>query len=360
MAKKEFKFLEAYRTRASAASRDVVEARLKAHRKLYPLVKDMEKLYDLCRISFRLPFDRDAVAWFEETIREEDSHFSLDIDKAEASLVATLVLRDCISNDDAECPLACLAVSYCGKREPGDGGSLLTEARDALDAAGNGRRIIFAEKKIALPAGKDLKAELDAVEGTFQAPTVHAAFKAISSDSRDSTGSLAASVNDAIASLNSDSSRLAEEVDMLWWYIGDWSEPLGKPRSALEPAATAVTSAAELGDLVREVPGPHGVYGILRRALGPAGNAKTSLQASIKQIAADDLSRLVRPLTSAAQSLFPVQAAINLVAERGVNDCVGPLNLLLGDVPAMEISYYELAVQMFRERVLIGYGGLGR
>lgn len=361
MAKQELKFIEAYRTASPAAPRDVVEARERAHQNLYPLIKTMDRFYDLCRISFQLPFNRDTVAeWFEETIKAEDKLFSLDIDKSEASLLATLVMRDCVSRGSIRYPLACLAASYCGRRAPGDGGAVLTVARSALNAAGEGRRMALADREIKVPKGKDFRADLDAMQGTFQGPQVRGVLDAVISDVRDSAIELAASADEAFASLKSDTGRLAEEVDMLWWYIGDWSEPLGKPRTELEPATTAVASAAELGDFVRELPGPHGVYGILRRALGGAADTKTSLKASIEHIRAVDLVHLAEPLSSAALPLFPVQAAINLGAERGTKEWADSLRALLGDVPAMEVSYHELAVQLFRERVLIRRDGLGQ
>lgn len=147
---------------------------------------------------------------------------------------------------------------------------------------------------------------------------------------------------------------------MLWWYIGDWSELLDKPRTALPEPAIALVSAIELGDLVRSIPGPYGAYGLIRRALGTAADTKTTLKASIEAIDAMSLLRLAQPLPDGARALFPVQAAINFAAERSTKELGKALKSLLGAIPAMDVSHYELAVQAFRERLLIGYGGLGQ
>jgi len=359
MAKKEFKFLEAYRTAAPAASREVLEARQKAHDKLYPQIKSMEKIYELCRISFGLPFDSDAVAeWFEKSIKGEDNLFSLTIDKAEASLLATLVLRDCIWRGGIQCSLACLVASYSGRRVPGDGGAALSEARTAIDVAGVGRRVVLANKSIEMPKAQDLKAHFEAMQNEFQALKVRAAIEAAVTDVRTGATKVATTAQDAFSNLNGDARRLAEEVDMLWWHIGDWSELLECPRSGLGQAEVALVSAIELGDLVRSIPGPHGSYGLLRRALGVSGEARTSLKESLESIETTRLVRLVKPLPEKARTLFPVQASINLAAERGTKDWTGPIVELLGDIPTAEISQFELAIQAFRERTLIGFGGL--
>src|ERR1051326_5312539 len=361
MGKREFKFLESYRIAAPTATREVVEARQNAHEKLYALIKHMDRVYDLCRIAFNLPFDREAVAeWFEKTVKEPDIHFSLEIDKAEAARLATLLLRDLVWRGGVPCSLAPPVASYCGRRAPVGGGDLLGEARTAISTFASERRVVLADKKIAMPQAKDLKAELDAVQNNPQGPAVRAAFDAASADLRDGTTKVANAANDAVTSLKADVTRLAEEVDMLWWYIGDWSELVDRPRTTLAEPAIALVSSAELGNLVRSIPGPYGAYGLLRRALGRTANAKTSLKSAIEEIDAKDLSCLAKPLPAGARPLFPVQAAINLAVERGSRDWTEALEGLLGAIPSTEVSLYELAVQTFRERLLMGYGGLGQ
>ncbi|WP_175771189.1 GTPase-associated system all-helical protein GASH [Burkholderia ambifaria] len=361
MGKKEFKFLEEYRSAAPSETREVVEARRSAHESLFALVKQMDKVYDLCRIAFALPFDKETVSeWFEKTVKAADIHFSLAIDKAEGARIATLVLRDLAWRAGVPCSLASLVASYCGKREPAGGGDLLSEARDAISASASERRIVLADKKIAMPAAKDLKAELDAAQTNFQGSTVRAALDAVSADLRDGTTKVANAANDAAIALRSDVTRLTEEVDMLWWYIGDWSELIDRPRTALVGPSIALVSAAELGDLVRSMPGPYGAYGLLRRALGKLASKKTSLKSAIEGIEVEVLSRLRKPLPEGARTLFPVHAAINLAVERGTAHWSEALEGLLGTIPAGEVTLYELAVHTFRERLLIGYGGLGK
>ncbi|UQY81512.1 GTPase-associated system all-helical protein GASH [Ralstonia pseudosolanacearum] len=324
MSKKEFKFLEAYRSGAPGAPREVVDARLAAHGKLYPQLKTMDKVYDLCRIAFDLPFDRSAVAeWFEAAVKESDIHFSLNIDKAEAERIAALLLRDLVWRSGAQCSLAALVASYCGRREVRGGGDLLAEARDAIGVSAGERRIAPTEKKVVMPQAKDLKAELDAAQTNFQGPTVRAAIDAVAVDLRDGATKMANATNDVVSSLRGDVVRLAEEVDMLWWHLGDWSELIGKRRTSLSAPSAALVSAAELGGFVRLIPGPYGVYGLLRRTLGDAAEKKTSLKSSIEEVESDALAAMVKPLPAGARVLFPVHAAIGLAVDRGTEHWVG-------------------------------------
>jgi hypothetical protein len=168
---------------------------------------------------------------------------------------------DLIWRGTAHYSLTVLAVSYCGRRAPVGGSELLTAARDAIVETGKERRVVLADKKIAFPAGKDLKAELDAIQASLAGPTVKAGMDAMAADLRDGAAKLATSSNDAFQSLKNDAVRMAEEIDMLWWHIGDWSDLLDKPRGSVPEQAVAVVSGTELGGLVRQLPGPYGAYG---------------------------------------------------------------------------------------------------
>jgi hypothetical protein len=362
MPKQEFKFLEAYRSMAPTTNREVIEARQKSHDKLFSLVNNgMERAYDLCRFAFQLPYDPAAlVDWFEKTVKEFDVQFSIALDKAEAGRIAALLLRDLIWRGTLHYSLAVLAVSYCGRRAPVGGNELLTAARDAIVEAGKERRVVLADKKIAFPTGKDLKAELDAIQASLAGPTVKAGMDAMAADLRDGAAKLATLSNDAFQSLKNDAVRMAEEIDMLWWHIGDWSDLLDKPRGSVPELAVAVVSGTELGGLVRQLPGPYGAYGILRRTAGKAADQKANIKMVIDAIDAADLKRMARTLPQSALTLFPIHAAINFASERGPGNWAQAFDQAVGDVQGFEVSIYELAIQTFRERVLLDFGGLGQ
>jgi len=362
MAKQEFKFMDAYRTMVPAAGREVVDARQKSHDKLFSLVsKEIEKRYDLCRLAFQLPYDPATLTeWFEKPVKTFDVQFSTALDKAEAGRIAALLLRDLVWRGTSHYALAVVITSYCGRRVSVGGSELVTAAREALVEAGKERRIVLADKKITLPAGKDLKAELDAINASPTGPAVKAGMEAMANELRGGATRLATSASEAFESLKNDTTRMAEELDMLWWHIGDWSDLLDRPREGFPKQAAAVLSGTELGGLVRQLPGPYGAYGILRRTTGKVSDKKTNLKNVIEAIDAADLKRLARPLPVSALGLFPVHEAINLAAERGPSTWAAAFEQKAPDALGLEVSNYDLAVQSFREKMLIDFDNLGQ
>jgi hypothetical protein len=355
----EFKFIEAYRTMVPAASREIIDARQKGHDKLYPLfAQSMERVYEACRLAFQLPQDSTAVVeWFQKTINEFDVQFTIEIDKAEAGRIASLLLRDLVSRGSPQAAFAILVCSCCGRRTPVDD-ELLVTARNAVANAARERRIVLPERKIVAAPTRDLKAELDALSA-LNPNSARAAFDAVIAETNNVIAKTAASAAEAHQSLRNDVVRLAEEVDMLWWHLGDWSETLDQPRGDLPKEAVGIVSGAELGDFVRQLPGPYGAYGILRRTLGKTSDLKAKLKDAVSSLG-DDVKKLAHALPRSAFSVFPVHAAMRLAADNAQSGWTAAFDQVAGDVKDFDLNYFELAVQTFRERVLIKYGGVGR
>jgi len=359
MATIEFKFIEAYRTLSPAATREIIDARQNGHDKLYSLLtKSMERLYEACRLAFQLPQNSTAVAeWFQKTINEFDPQFTIEIDKAEAGRIASLLLRDLMSRGSPQAAFAILVCSFCGRRAPVDG-QLLVTARDAVAKAGRERRIVLPERKIVASAMRDFNAELDALN-TFNQSSTRAAFDAVIAETNNVIARTAASATDAHQSLRNDVVRLAEEVDMLWWHVGDWSEMLDQSRADIPKEAVGIVSGVELGDFVRQLPGPYGAYGILRRTLGKTSDRKAKLKDAVSSLG-DDVKKVAFALPRSAFSVFPVHAAMRLAGDNAQSGWTAAFDQVAGDVKDFDLNYFEVAVQTFRERVLIKYGGIGQ
>jgi hypothetical protein len=352
-----FDFVEAYRKTQPTAAPEIVEARRKAHEKLYPDIKTMGNVYELCRLAFDLPQDMASLTeWFQPPVKEFDPRFSLSIDKAEAGRLSSILLRDLMARGSPQGALAILSSSFGGRRLPIDQ-QLVVEARDTIAEAGRAQRIIAAEKKIAAPPPKDLKAELDAVQPANPA-TIRTALDAAIGEARTATTKTALSANDAHQSLRSDMIRLAEEVDMLWWHIGDWSERLDKPRTDLSKDVLGVVSGVELGRFVRTLPGPFGAYGVLRRTLGKLSEKKAKLK-DVVQALGPDAAKLASQIPSSAASVFPVHTAMLLASQHGAEAWPAQFDQSVGPLKDFELPHLDLAIQTFRERTLIKFAGLG-
>jgi hypothetical protein len=185
-----------------------------------------------------------------------------------------------------------------------------------------------------------------------------AAFDATMASSEAAMKALLENVKRPITSARSDIARLAEEVDMLWWCIGDWHELLDKARAETAAGLKMVVSGIELGAPVRQLPGPYGAHGILRRISGAEADAKSSLKAAIRHLSQEDARKLVTDIPVDSKRLLPIHAAIQSVAQFGPVTWEAEFAKVAPDIAAAKMSPFELGIQAFRERALLGYGGI--
>jgi hypothetical protein len=344
-----FDFMTAYRKLSPQTPREVVDARQKGHSQLSPQVKSMQHIYDLCRMAFQLePQGPDVKTWFERPIKDADPQFSIEIDKAEAGRLASLLLRQHIAGGGPYSALAVVTASFCGKRTTVDDNMVLVEAKDALTRDAQQHRKP-ASATVQAPQLAFTPAAMKALEPNPPTPeSIKGALDVVTKSASEAFGDLAKQANEAIAADRADTQRLTEEVDMLWWHLGDWSDLVGKTRSKINGAVAPLVSGIELGSLVQRIPGPYGAYGLLSRSASSA--AKTTLTTTIASLGKEDFAKLASPqaLPAWTRPLFPVHAALS----GGVDD--------LKSVSDIELDAYDIAVQAYRERMLINYGGIGQ
>ena len=357
----ELDFIKSYRDLDGSASREVVDARHKSFQKLLAAIDKMEQIYDLCRLAYQIePFY--ARSWFEDAVREFDPHFVASKDKVDAGRIAALLLRQKMTSWGSYSPLAILTTSYCGRRHSADEDVLTRQANDAFLAAVHNHRVSSGGKLGPAPKLKAIATEVDAVNTHNPLPgsIAKAAIDAAMASTDAAISALSESVRVPMDSARGDIVRLAEEVDMLWWCIGDWHELLDRPRTETAAGLTMVVSGIELGAMVRKLPGPYGAHGILRRISGAEVDGKSSLKAAIKSLSRDDARKLSKDIPEASKPLFPIHAAIEFVAQFGPAAWEAEFAKVVSDIAAERTSHFELGIQSFRERALLGYGGIVR
>ena len=132
-----FDFIQSYRDLDPNASRDLIEARQKAHELLDASIKNMEQVYDLCRLAYLLePHPATVTDWFEKPIRGLDPHFFVNKDKVDAGQDRRAASSGPDHPSGSYVPLAVLSASFCGRRHSADGDALTTEANEALYGRG--------------------------------------------------------------------------------------------------------------------------------------------------------------------------------------------------------------------------------
>jgi hypothetical protein len=345
----QFNFIEAYKKLQPTTDRGVVEWR---NASFAEIVKGINwgQIVDLSRLAFNLPFDaRDYEEWFQKPLHDNDAHFFVAQDAAEAGRVATLILRHFVSlGNETACTAAliALAASFAGKRSALDNGELVNRSRDVVTAAAKKGTMTAPSDKVGLAKAGDLsklKTEMtNGFDAARTAPFIEAAVQALRDDSKAAVKSL----SDAYLAMRRDNLRLAEEVDMLWWHVGDWSNILDVPRTALSKKSVGLVSGVDLGSMVKSSPGPYGAYGILKQSLGKDYDKTTSLIDAVTGLEGVQLTRLS---FDKAPDVFPVLTALRLAAAG--NDWTEQFAKLVPSAAGEKLTHFELATQAYRERV---------
>ncbi|SDF29968.1 hypothetical protein SAMN05216337_105056 [Bradyrhizobium brasilense] len=344
----EFNFIEAYKGLQPTAERGLIEARDKAFTEIVGKV-NMPQVVDLCRLAFHLPYRAENYdGWFQQPMNGPDPQFFVAHDAAEAGRIATLILRHFVSRNSSNVALAVLAASYAGKRQAFDHGELSTTSRDLVTASSRKGGMTAPSAEIALKEAGDLAKQNAEMTATFDAAKVGAFVGASVNDLRGGSEAAVKALNAAYQALRKDNLRLAEETNMLWWHVGDWSNILDVPRSSLPKKSVGLVSGIDLGAMVTVSPGPYGAYGILKQAIGADGDKPASLTDAVDGLTPEQIGRLALPK---APDAYPVLTALRLAAAGG--DWKTQFAAVVRDAGDIKLTGLELATQAYRERVSI-------
>jgi hypothetical protein len=350
-----FNFIEAYKLLRPTVERSVVDARNEGFTKILESIT-WENIVDLTRLAFNLPYDPQVyIDWFQAPLQNADPHFFVAQDASEAGRVATLVLRHFISANNATAALIVLAASYAGKRAAFDNGELVAQSRDLIAASAKTGGMKAPSRDIGLRKAGDVSKQKNEMTATHDPPHVAAFVEAVTQDLRGGIEAAVTALSETYKALRDDNLRLAEETDMLWWHVGDWSNILDIPRTSLPKKSIGLVSGIDLGAMVSISPGPYGVYGILKQSLGSTGNQTVLLTEAVAGLEPAQIARLA-PV--GAPDVFPVLTALRLAAAGG--DWVAAFKVEVPDAAEMELTPLELAIQAFRERVSMTEIGWGK
>lgn len=348
----EFDFVEEYRELQPTADREIIVARTAA----YEMAKkdagnSIERVVDLVHFAYRLPSrsDHDADSWFLNVMRSGDPTFSLQRDAEEAARIATLVLKHLLQSNFHGTPVAVYAAAFAGKRPTVDNHGLSAQARKTLHALVRTRgdtKIIpkITAGKIAA-IGETLKAYAD------ETTTEGDVFKAITADYNAQIKQVVTSANNTIETVWNEKKRLDEEVDLLWWHIGQESFLLDCPLASIPETVLPIVIGADLAAMVNTLPGPYGVYGIARKALGDLAEKQFKISEAIEAVS-PTFENLVQGGV-ADYAIAPVHGALSerLFEKTSVVDT--QFKKKTGLNFDTKLTGYELALQTYHEALLL-------
>jgi GTPase-associated system helical domain len=341
-----FNFIEAYKLLQPTVERGVVEARNEGFTKIVEKVT-WANIVNLSRLAFNLHYDPQVyIDWFQVPLQKPDPHFFVAQDAAEAGRVAALVLRHFVSLNNATAALIVLAASYAGKRATFDNGELVAQSRDLIAASAKRGGMKAPSKEIGLRKAGDISKQKNEMTNAHDPAHVAAFVETAMQDLRGGTEAAVTALSEAYQVLRRDNLRLAEETDMLWWHVGDWSNILDIPRTSLSKKSIGLVSGVDLGAMVSISPGPYGVYGILTQTLRSTGDKAVLLTEAVGGLEPAQIARLA---LAKAPDVFPVFTALRLAAAGG--DWVSAFKAEVPDAADVKLTPLELATQAFRERV---------
>ncbi len=347
-----FSFIEAYRAADPSALPAIVSARDQAFKLIRPAVEDIDRVHDLCRLAFHMPFDGARyIDWFDKPISDPDPRFVLSQDVADAGRMATMVLRDFVSAGSEAVAMSVLATSFAGRRVAFDNGELVTQARDLIAARAKLPQIRAPSEPLSISNANELEPLLVALDGGVTPPATKSAIENVQKGAADAVTAIDA----AYQALRNDNIRLAEEVDMLWFHLGNRSNILDVPLSALPAKSLPFVAGIDLGAMVRSLPGPYGVYGIIKRTLGEAADKTVTVEEGIGALDAQQVSSLACEKTP---DIFSLHAALRLAARGG--SWTDAFHAACPDLVDVKISQTDAAAQAYRERTSLVHAGLDK
>lgn len=352
-----FEFAEAYRKLQPGMDRSIIGFREAAHRKVRKdLPSNPDRIVDLARLAFDIPLSGGRTSvWLEEIVKEKDAHFSLEHDRNEARIVATILLADMIASGFPGTPALVLAGSFAGRRQTVDQEAIVMAARSALAGMSRTRRLGF-RTQIAAARWQDIgKTVLAAKAG--DAATIHTALEAIAAEAKASEVRMVEKFNSALSALTNENRRLAEEVDLLWWCMGRWSYLLDRPLSEIDGRALPFVIGTDVAAMINVLPGPHGALGIIRDALGAEADTRQTIKDTFEAVQAADRAALLRDLKSQPDPIALLNAGLRLYDDDAIAASIPALFAKHGGLSIeTELTRFEIAVQAFYERMLIKSG----
>jgi hypothetical protein len=254
-------------------------------------------------------------------------------------------------------PDAALAVStasFGGARKPDLPMDLGELAEAALGDLSRTRRDRVDTKTVQVAAAKLDFAVSAQAQQSMDAATWKVELERLRDNAATAINTLVTSQNRALNALNRQMTLDQEELQILWWLIGGYSEVGGADFDKIPAKARPLLLGYELGDLTNISPGPASIKAILSRAgVSSAGLAIQDAvnAADLEWAMGQSESKGISPVTT------PVHFALEKRAELGTTDSWqagwAGVTGLPGDA---SMPADQLGVQFYREHLFLHVG----
>lgn len=230
-----------------------------------------------------------------------------------------------------------------------------------MDLAGLARRALveFSKKKHERPDTKDFETGVPKVDfevtpealANMSAEQWKGELDRLRDATRTATRSIVNAQNRVAKLLLRQITLGEEELQMLWWLIGNHSSVMGVPFTEVDATLKPLAFGKELGQLTEVSPGPASVTALLSRA----GISDEALKVSDAINAADvDWSREITQSKRISPVTTPLHFALEKRVEVGSNDAWLPVWVSMTGLPAeASMSAVALAELFYREHLFL-------
>lgn len=299
-----------------------------------------------------------AVQTIRQAFKDADETFDMNGNDRELQVLSGAVLAALMEDlESKEAPAAALAAttaSLSGARKPNLPMDLAALGEVAILRHGeaNRKRPALGEVAALQVPKVDFKKAAAKVRAQNDWNGVAEAFTLAGEELRASLGSLNQRQVRAIEAVDNFIRIQDEELQMLWWLIGQRSEIYDCAFDAVQADAQPFVFAAELADSTEFLPGPPSVKGILSRA-GLNGNRKLTVTAAVNASRPEWLKRLILDVEPSPLSA-PLHAAIKRQLETGAGEAWVPGWAASTEVDATHaLPSFILGELFYRERLLL-------
>lgn len=306
------------------------------------------QLLGLVVVAHAVP-DAEAGGLVEEAIRSADSSWSVRADDAAARRTAAIAIAMCMEGEPGPAVTAALGVrsaAFLGMTP------VIADLAPLADAA-------VAHASETLRGRGDLTAATTDIKSAFKSvpamnegePANTDQVSAVAKAAQTAAARAAGVTGESLPAVRRRFKALEEEVDLLWWLLGEYSESTASSFKAVREAAAPCVLALDFSELVQFPCPPRATRALLSRALGTraakTGELGRAVGATIKAIGIDWLpddveNHTLLPVLSAAREHHEFEgkdAWIESVARWQID-------------PVRESTALELAEQLVGELVL--------
>lgn len=350
----QFNFADLYKECSLNASAELINLRKDA-------IKDIsfddgyKNIFELTRIYFGSA-KKDESDWFVEIFRKTDASFSAVENEREMAVLAMCILAEEIRGGSFLSCISPLVYAFKDNRIPVVIPRFIEFANNSLlDLA---KRASFNPPKIPQISVPN-KASFDATMKSYKESHDTAVLVSMLESNFSDMNKIALGANQiqkAYASIVNEVENLREETEMLWWYIGGYSDDSKKSFDELGQNVAGLLASKDIVELTDYRAGPAAAEAILFRIINSAKKTKKDLGFyevidSVYENYSDSLNFDYD--IAGIHDFFPVNTSLVKMWENGKGTWSNAFKKLTGFKNEPAISPHDISLQFYRELLLL-------